>query len=109
MIDNIRCSKCKTHMRAADTPGLTCDVIVDGKYCGGLPERYEPFPEFPEGAHVRYVPHHAHGDPSHPDCELGHVTAKNHRFVFVLFYHPHKRSFSQACKIDQLQHVRRKP
>lgn len=104
MIDNIRCSKCKAVMRESNPmgsrsqPALTCREPG----CGGLPELWEPFPQFPEGAEVRYVPYHAHGDCAHPDCELGRVTSKNHRFVFVLFTHPRVRHWPQACNVDQL-------
>lgn len=44
-MDYLRCSKCKAPMRAVDSPGLTCDAIVDGSFCHGLPERYTPKPD----------------------------------------------------------------
>lgn len=37
------------------------------------------------GARVRYIPPHAHGDPCHPDCEDGCITAFGERSVFVRF------------------------
>jgi len=37
------------------------------------------------GMRVWYVPKHAHGDPSHIDCESGFVTSTNERFIFVAF------------------------
>lgn len=30
--------------------------------------------EYSVGDPVTYVPHHAHGDVNHPDCEQGHVS-----------------------------------
>lgn len=55
--------------------------------------------DFPVGAHVLYVPYHAHGDAAHPDCEHGIVTSTNEKYVFVRFRPPN----SQACEPDQLQ------
>jgi len=60
-------------------------------------ERDKPS-DFAIGDPVTYVPYHAHGDASHKDCERGHVTSTNERFVFVRF----KGSTSEACKPDQL-------
>jgi len=40
-----------------------------------------------DGMEVLYVPHHAHGDKSHSDCEHGIVSSKNDTFVFVRYYH----------------------
>jgi len=39
--------------------------------------------EFLVGDKVTYVPRHAKGDASHPDCEEGIVTSMNDKFVFV--------------------------
>lgn len=58
------------------------------------PQHFEP------GQLVRYVPHHAHGDQSHPDCENGRVTSTNDAFVFVRFGHSET---SQACNPEQLR------
>jgi hypothetical protein len=44
-----------------------------------LSERY------PDGLRVRYVPHHAHGDKNHPDCEDGIVSSCNAKYVFVRY------------------------
>jgi len=39
-----------------------------------------------QGSRVTYVPHHAHGDITHPDCEHGKVTSINEAgTVFVRF------------------------
>ena len=43
---------------------------------------------FKAGDTVRYVPHHAHGDVSHKDCENGIVSSVNNSFVFVRYYYP---------------------
>lgn len=40
---------------------------------------------FRVGDEVRYVPHHAKGDRSHPDCENGVVTSTNAMYVFVRY------------------------
>lgn len=58
--------------------------------------------DFKPGMFVRYVPHHAHGDIKHPDCEMGVVTSRTETFVFVRFG---VRIHSQACKPDQLVEV----
>lgn len=42
--------------------------------------------DFKPGDHVLYVPHHAHGDRSHADCEHGIVSSKNDVNVFVRYY-----------------------
>lgn len=40
-MDHLRCSKCHRHMVVpAGAPGPTCDELVHGKVCDGLPERY---------------------------------------------------------------------
>jgi hypothetical protein len=43
--------------------------------------------DFKPGDRVRYVPRHANGDMSHPDCENGIVSSTNDRFVFVRYYY----------------------
>lgn len=54
--------------------------------------------DFEVGQHVRYVPYHAHGDASHPDCENGVVSSISENFVFVRFKGPN----GEACYPDQL-------
>jgi hypothetical protein len=44
-----------------------------------------PLGEFEIGMSVRYVPGHARGDITHPDCEDGVVTFINRAAVFVRF------------------------
>lgn len=41
--------------------------------------------DFQGAQRVRYVPHHAHGDLMHADCEDGTVSSVGARFVFVRF------------------------
>jgi hypothetical protein len=38
-----------------------------------------------QGIQVRFVPKIAHGDPHHPSCENGYVTAIGERFISVSF------------------------
>ena len=38
-----------------------------------------------KGDKVLYVPPHAEGDTSHPDCERGQVTGENEIYVFVRY------------------------
>jgi hypothetical protein len=48
----------------------------------------EPGPharDFEAGDRVLYVPHHAHGDKTHADCERGIVTSTNEVNVFVRY------------------------
>ena len=54
--------------------------------------------DFTVGQHVRYVPYHAHGDTSHPDCENGVVSSISDKYVFVRFKGPN----GEACNQDQL-------
>jgi len=35
------------------------------------------------GSKVTYIPNHAKGNASHPDCEGGTISSWNHYFVFV--------------------------
>jgi len=41
--------------------------------------------ECKKGTRVRYVPRHAEGDTSHPDCQNGVVSSKNDTFAFVKY------------------------
>jgi len=38
-----------------------------------------------EGMRVLYIPHHAHGERTHPDCQRGIVTSTNATHVFVRY------------------------
>lgn len=40
---------------------------------------------YPKGTRVRYIPNHARGDRSHPDCEDGIVSSTNSMYVFVCY------------------------
>jgi hypothetical protein len=42
--------------------------------------------DFHEGETVLYVPRHAQGDITHPDCEHGVVSSQNGESVFVRYY-----------------------
>lgn len=37
------------------------------------------------GRKVLYIPHHAHGDASHKDCEEGVLTSFNDSYAFVRY------------------------
>ncbi len=41
--------------------------------------------EFKKGQRVRYIPTHAEGDETHPDCQNGIVSSVNDKFVFVKY------------------------
>ncbi len=41
--------------------------------------------DFKKGDSVLYIPTHAHGNKSHPDCERGVVSSINDRFIFVKY------------------------
>jgi hypothetical protein len=49
------------------------------------PTRAELCSRFEPRMRVRYVPGHAHGDSSHPDCQDGRVSSQNGHSVFVKF------------------------
>jgi hypothetical protein len=44
--------------------------------------------DFEPGDRVRYIPGHAHGDPTHPDCEDGIVRGRSENFYFVVYDNP---------------------
>jgi hypothetical protein len=52
------------------------------------------------GQEVKFVPHHAEGDSSHPDVTHGIVDSVSAFFVFVIF--DGKRQ-PEACSPDQLR------
>lgn len=41
--------------------------------------------DFKRGDRVQYVPIHAFGDRTHPDCRRGTVSSVNHHCVFVRY------------------------
>lgn len=41
--------------------------------------------DFQPNEEVIYIPNHAYGDRTHPDCEWGRVSSVNHKYVFVKF------------------------
>lgn len=56
---------------------------------------------------VRYVPFHAHGDRTHPDCEDGSISTFNDNTVFVKFdkklvRHGWDGTTSEACDPESL-------
>ncbi len=105
----IHCSKCLAPLPLANVVGLTCDRVFGSRVCGGLPVNGLPrLADFARGDIVRYVPYHAEGDLTHPDCEVGEVTSTNHVYVFVRFTSPHLRHFPQACAPDQLVREQRR-
>ncbi len=64
--------------------------------------------EFTHGMRVLYVPNHACGSQSHPDCEEGTVSSANDKYVFVRFDKQVKKfgwhgTTSQACDTDNLR------
>lgn len=63
--------------------------------------------DFQHGQRVRYIPGHAGGDSSHPDCEDGAVSSANHLYVFVRFDKTVAKlgwdgTTSQSCEPDDL-------
>jgi hypothetical protein len=64
-----------------------------------------PAPTFVPGQRVKYVPLHAHGNQSHPDCEVGEVTLVNGAGVFVRFTEPKARHWPQCCDPETLVHT----
>jgi hypothetical protein len=42
-----------------------------------------------EGMRVLYIPHHAHGERTHPDCQRGIVTSKSATQAFVRYGSDH--------------------
>lgn len=41
--------------------------------------------DYKKGDKVRYIPNHANGDTTHPDCENGVVSSVNEKWVFVKY------------------------
>jgi hypothetical protein len=59
------------------------------------------------GQRVIYIPIHAHGDPTHQDCEHGMVSSTNHVNAFVRFdktvaRHGWERATAQSCDPETL-------
>lgn len=55
------------------------------------------------GKIVTYVPNHAQGDLTHPDCQVGHITSFNESCVFVRFHrYSASHSTSHSVKREQL-------
>ena len=77
--------------------GKTNDVAIRSKNL--LPKTVDDF-TCKEG--VIYIPNHAGGDTSHPDCEVGYVSSKNDAFVFVQF--PNQLQ-GQACSPTNLTKI----
>jgi hypothetical protein len=48
---------------------------------------------YARGQRVKYIPQHAHGDATHPDCETGVVSAisRDGRTVFVKYDRPGRK------------------
>lgn len=67
--------------------------------------------DFCPGQKVIYVPTHAHGDKNHPDCEVGHVSSVNRKYVFVKFDKQLNQMAwddvtSQACRPEDLEIIK---
>lgn len=41
--------------------------------------------DYKHGDKVRYIPNHANGDATNPDCQNGIVSSVNEKFVFVKY------------------------
>lgn len=41
--------------------------------------------DYTKGERVKYLPHHAEGDPNHPDVKTGCVSSTNSSWVFVKY------------------------
>lgn len=50
------------------------------------------------GSTVTYIPDHANGNMSHPDCEKGIISSYNKDYIFVRFRSPN----GQACRPENL-------
>ncbi len=66
--------------------------------------------DFDSGMRVRYVPHHAHGDRFHPDCQDGRVSSRNTSVVFVRFDKQVNRigwvnATAEACSPEDLVRI----
>lgn len=59
--------------------------------------------DFTVGDPVTYIPNHANGDASHPDCERGHVSSirdNDDKHIWVRF----NSTSGQCCDITNLRH-----
>src|SRR5690349_22814335 len=68
--------------------------------------------EIHEGMRVLYLPPHAHGDRTHPDCQRGIVTSKNPAQVFVRYgddRHSHATLPALLVPDDAVLHTWRSP
>lgn len=66
-----------------------------------MPDNEQTLAErFYAGRDVRYVPYHANGDTSHPDCQNGKVSSVRGTTIFVRFT---TGGTAEGCKEDQLR------
>jgi hypothetical protein len=63
--------------------------------------------EFVPGDRVRYVPHHARGDITHPDCEDGTVKrcGKHPGVVFVIYDNDLPHATAKGCAPEALVRI----
>lgn len=54
------------------------------------------------GQRVLYVPRHAYGDVTHPDCEQGVLVGTKQGVLFVRFYNQHPGADAKACSLELL-------
>ena len=86
------CTKCK---KLLATHGNHCEFCLpSGLFIEGREVIGDDI-----GSPVTYIPPHANGDASHPDCDRGHISSFNDTYVFVRFNAPN----GQACNPDQLR------
>jgi hypothetical protein len=72
--------------REAQQPDTEVQIADSASRFGqDLPPARANTADFHPGDRVLYVPNHAHGDKTHPDCERGVVSSTNQTYVFVVY------------------------
>ena len=55
-----------------------------------------------QGSRVIYIPHHAHGDINHPDCEHGKVSSINEAGTVFVRFNKQIGDTNPGCNINDL-------
>lgn len=84
-----------------DTEGLIPVEADSFEISPGQHKEVRMLTSFYEGQRVTYVPAHAEGDPTHPDCEHGEITAfSDEENVWV---HYEGRHYGQLTRLEDLR------
>ena len=58
--------------------------------------------DYKVGDPVTYIPHHAHGNASHPDCEQGYVSTIKEDYEDIIWVR-FKSACGECCDIENIR------